>query len=467
MQRRSKYKFLLSANLILFALISFAQFEVQYSGMKKDLNAVYFVDERYGYAAGKDGALIKTSDGGRRWNNISLNTKSDLTGLCFCNVDTGYIIGEDGIFKKTEDGGYSWSDIPIAVEADLTAINFINDSIGFIVGHSIRGGVFFKTSDRGKTWSSLVINENCNREKGIYTPGIDCDDLYLFNMSFLNENEGLLGGFSYSYRTGKHPFVCKTTDGGRSFQNVSPKSGDDDWNYGSEIISLNYITSHDASAILNSGRGKSFMYLSDYKVESFEIAKSKSYYDYQELYFSSCFVNRMIGYFTCLVEGKSQIIKTIDLGESYMFLNPPTENSLYGVFFVNEKNGYFVGQNGTILHLIDKNNVILDKNYYDDFYDPPFSIASPNNNTTQTKIHIYNVNTNNKENLDFVLYDKFGAKIDVKKKKVRYYSDEIIMKVKTDELALGTYFYIVKNKEQTLVNGKLNIGSIAQLSSPE
>ncbi|OQX72313.1 MAG: hypothetical protein B6D61_14120 [Bacteroidetes bacterium 4484_249] len=419
MQRRSKYKFLLSANLILFALISFAQFEVQYSGMKKDLNAVYFVDERYGYAAGKDGALIKTSDGGRRWNNISLNTKSDLTGLCFCNVDTGYIIGEDGIFKKTEDGGYSWSDIPIAVEADLTAINFINDSIGFIVGHSIRGGVFFKTSDRGKTWSSLVINENCNREKGIYT------------------------------------------------QNVSPKSGDDDWNYGSEIISLNYITSHDASAILNSGRGKSFMYLSDYKVESFEIAKSKSYYDYQELYFSSCFVNRMIGYFTCLVEGKSQIIKTIDLGESYMFLNPPTENSLYGVFFVNEKNGYFVGQNGTILHLIDKNNVIFDKNYYDDFYDPPFSIASPNNNTTQTKIHIYNVNTNNKENLDFVLYDKFGAKIDVKKKKVRYYSDEIIMKVKTDELALGTYFYIVKNKEQTLVNGKLNIGSIAQLSSPE
>ena len=464
MQGLSKYKLLLSANLILLALISFAQFEVQYSGTKKDLNAVYFVDEGYGYVVGKDGALIKTRDGGRRWNNISLNTKSDLNGLCFCNADTGYIIGENSIFMKTEDGGYSWNDILISVEADLTAIKFINDSIGFVIGHSIDGGVVLKTSDRGETWSTNVINENCNREKGDYIPGIDCDDLYLFNMSFLNENEGLLGGFSYNYRTGKHPFICKTTDGGLSFQNVSPQSGEDDWNFGSEIVSLNYMTSHDASAILNSGRGRSFMYLSDYKVESFKASKKDSYYDYQELYFSSCFVNRLIGYFTCLVEGESQIIKTTDLGESYMFLNPPTENSLYGVFFTNEKNGYFVGQNGTILHLTDKNNVILD-NYYDDFFDPPFSIASPNDRTTRTQIHVYNIEVEDKDDIDVVLYDKYGSEIYVKRTRVRIYSDEVRMKIKTDELALGIYFYSILHNEQTLVNGKLYVGSFAHLST--
>jgi len=463
----SIYKLFFSFILILLALLSFAQFDVQYSGTNKDLNAVYFVDERYGYAAGTDGAILKTRNEGRQWTNISLKTKDNISGIYFHNQDTGFIIGENSLFKKTLDGGHIWIDVKVPIEVDYTDIKFISDSLGYIIGHSIEGGVFLKTSDCGESWTAEIINENCNREKGDYIPGIDCDDLYLFNMSFLNENEGLLGGFSYNYRTGKHPFICKTTDGGLSFQNVSPQSGEDDWNFGSEIVSLNYITSHDASAILNSGRGKSFLYLSDYKVESFKASKDKSYYDYQELYFCSCFVNRLIGYFTCLVEGESQIIKTTDLGESYMFLNPPTENSLYGICFTNERNGYFVGQNGTILHLTDKNNVVFENDYYDDFFDPPFSIASPNNRTTRTQIYIYNIEVENKNNIDIILCDKYGSEIDVKRKRVRIYSDEVRMKIKTDELALGMYFYTIKYNEQTLVNGKLNIGSFAHLSSSE
>ncbi len=461
------YKHLTSIliSLLLFNEMSLGQFDLMQSGTNNDLNAVYFLDAKNGYAVGDSGTLVMTSDGGRHWEKLETETKERLLGVNFINPDTGFIIGENGVLEKTLNGGISWDKIQIPVQADLTAITFINKTTGFIIGHSIDGGVFVKTSDKGTTWSCKLINENCNNMKSNYTPGVDCDDLYLMNLSFLNDKEGLIGGYGFNYKTGKHPFVCKTSDGGNSFTNISPQTPNDEWNYSNEVISVNYMTTHDAYVIVNSGRGQSYLYISDYKIKNFKQDQHKNYYNHQELYSGSYFIDRYSGYFTSLVDGVAQVIKTIDLGESYMYLTPPTNNFLMSVWFTNNQNGYFVGQNGTIIHLFDENNVSYSdlKSGDPNLIDPPYTMAVPKNRTTVTQIFVYNVLVKNKEDLGIELYDRYGKNISIRKSRIKLYSDEVRIKIRTKDLTLGIYFYSVKRNDKTLVNGKLNIGSLAQL----
>jgi len=235
---------------------------------------------------------------------------------------------------------------------------------------------------------------------------------------------------------------------------------------GGEIISVEYLTPHDAYAVLNTGMGKSFLFLSDYRIKSFEQLDNKKLNNFQKLYFSSLFIDRYTGYFTCLIDGKSQIMKTIDLGESYMFLNPPTNNTLYGSCFTDNQNGYFVGQSGTILHLVDNNNSenTIDFDENESYIDPPFTVASPDSKSNWIQIYVYNIDVFRKKDLNLTLLNRDASEIKVKRAHIRIYSDEIRVEIKTESLTLGTYFYSIKQNDQTIVNGKINIGSLAQLS---
>ena len=313
------------------------------------------------------------------------------------------------------DGGENWVDITIPVMADLSSIKFINRTTGYVVGHGFDGGILLKTTDAGLTWNCKTITENCFKTNQM--TGFKCEDLNLLTMSFINESEGIIGGFSYNYKIGKRAFLCKTTDGGNTFTDISPDLGVDSWSNECEIVSLEYLTPHDAYAVLNTGRGKSFLFLSDYMIRSFEQLDNEKLHNYNELYFSSLFLDRYIGYFTCLIDGKSQIMKTIDLGESFMFLNPPTNNTLYGSCFTDNQNGYFVGQSGTILHLVDKNNSdnTFDFDENESLIDPPFTMASSDSRSNWMQIYVYNVDVLDKNDLNVKLFDRYGSEIEVKR----------------------------------------------------
>ena len=434
MKRHIKYFVFISVIIFLTAGNLFSQFKIQFSGTTNNLYAVFFADSNTGYAVGDDGVIVKTENSGGNWTVQQLDIDKNLSGVYFINPDTGIIVGEENVLYKTYDGGEKWCKISTPVYADYTAVQFVNDTVGFVTGHSNDGGIFMKTTDGGENWSYRIINEDCS---GKHTkPGLNCDDLYFLNLSFLNENRGIIGGFSYNFTTGKHPFICKTTDGGNTFINLSPQSITDNWHSGYEIAALSYITPHDAYAVKNSGRKSSFLYLSDYRVNSFNQMQSDYSHDYHELYFSSFFLDRFIGYFTCLIEGESQILKTIDLGESFLYLYPPTKNTLYSVYFTDPSNGFFVGQNGTILHLIDENNVIQAiSDTEESIIEPPFSIAVPNTRSTQMEIFVYNVKIDINSDLDIILYDSYSYEIYIKRSRVKIYSDELRMKIRTHELS--------------------------------
>jgi len=88
-----------------------------YIGLKKNLNAIYFLDNLTGFVVGHDVTIAKTLDGGVSWNILSEYNKSiakgigksvELNDIKFLNSNTGWTIGDDGKIFSTTDCGNTW-----------------------------------------------------------------------------------------------------------------------------------------------------------------------------------------------------------------------------------------------------------------------------------------------------------------------------------------------------------------------
>ncbi len=79
-------------------------------------NAIYFSDLQNGWAAGKNGKVIKTNDGGINWTivtNSGINPDYTSKAVFFLDANNGWISSADGngygIVQHTTNGGVSWT----------------------------------------------------------------------------------------------------------------------------------------------------------------------------------------------------------------------------------------------------------------------------------------------------------------------------------------------------------------------
>ena len=77
------------------------------------LTSIFFVDSANGWAAGHDGIVLRTRDGGLHWQKVYADPEDErpILDLWFHNLDQGYAVGAYGLFLTTEDGGESWEPI--------------------------------------------------------------------------------------------------------------------------------------------------------------------------------------------------------------------------------------------------------------------------------------------------------------------------------------------------------------------
>src|SRR5687768_17568319 len=73
-----------------------------------DYLAVYFVNNKVGFASREHSYLYKTTDGGETWQEIP-DISDAIYSFFFLNENTGYIAGKHGVVFKTIDGGKSWN----------------------------------------------------------------------------------------------------------------------------------------------------------------------------------------------------------------------------------------------------------------------------------------------------------------------------------------------------------------------
>ena len=130
------------------------------SGVISTLLDIDFVDPDHGWAVGREGTIITTSDGGETWHRQESGFNLTIRGVHFTDVRTGWAVGHLGLILHTTDGGQTWTvrGREAALYLDLIHVSFTSPSNGWIVTE--RGSFALKTADGGATWERQPLNSN-------------------------------------------------------------------------------------------------------------------------------------------------------------------------------------------------------------------------------------------------------------------------------------------------------------------
>ncbi len=168
-----------------------------------NLNAIHFVDADLGYVAGDHSTLLKTTNNGASWTDISPLGDDDFFDVYFIDEQTGFVTKYDTIMKTT-DGGSTWTCTQLRLHYYPKHLHFINDSTGYL-GNTY-GSYYFRTTNCGDSWDSVAIITN--HEK-----------FPLRAIKFLNENIGIASSEIYNISSSDH-LILRTDDGGETWSEV-------------------------------------------------------------------------------------------------------------------------------------------------------------------------------------------------------------------------------------------------------
>src|SRR4051812_9894023 len=129
-----------------------------------------------------------------------------LHAVQFIDAREGWAVGDDGVVWHTVTGGEAWERQPTGVRGSLRSLHFLSPLVGWVAGREEladggSAGILLYTKDGGQKWHRLLGNT---------MPGLN-------QVRFGDGQTGyLLGDGSDQFGSG----VCKTVDGGRSWQPV-------------------------------------------------------------------------------------------------------------------------------------------------------------------------------------------------------------------------------------------------------
>lgn len=311
-----KFKHLLLLGAFSMPQLLFAQWSRLTTGTTKDLKTVHFINNDLGFAAGKDGVLIKTSNGGTNWTIINTATTKEIKSVYFADANTGWLVGKDGLIKKTTDGGTTWTSQTSSIHEDFNDVHFINTTQGVIVG---KKGSILVTSDGGGTWS----NKSLSTGQG---SGSDDEGADIYKVQMLSNSK--------VFAAGKKGFFALSNNGGSTWTaQASGTSSDLEGMYFSSE-SNGYVCYKAGGVRKTNGSG------------TFTPVTAATSKDLSSIFFISDSKGWTIG-----EEGRIQY--TENSGNSWSAQNLSTITAdLNDVYFPSEDRGYIAAEDGIILKYI-------------------------------------------------------------------------------------------------------------------
>jgi photosystem II stability/assembly factor-like uncharacterized protein len=143
--------------------------------VRSTLSAVFFVDDKTGWAVGQWGVVLRTDDAGESWTLQRHDTSVDqpLFSVYFRDRLRGYAVGLWSLVITTVDGGKTWTQVklpppPGAKKADRNLLKIFANRMGTLFIAAEQGMIlksydgekwsYIKTGYKGSFWTGIVLN---------------------------------------------------------------------------------------------------------------------------------------------------------------------------------------------------------------------------------------------------------------------------------------------------------------------
>jgi photosystem II stability/assembly factor-like uncharacterized protein len=151
-----------------------------------------FVGPDTGWAVGESGAIIRTTNGGAKWQQVPTGIQTRQLAVDSYDGQTVISIGDTGRILRSSNAGITWGQVSSGRTTNLWNIQFVNSDLGWIVGSQATA---LKTTDGGQSW---------------ITQSTGISGITFWSVHFTNERIGYIacsGGI-----------ILKTTNGGNNWQ---------------------------------------------------------------------------------------------------------------------------------------------------------------------------------------------------------------------------------------------------------
>ncbi|MEP7146376.1 MAG: T9SS type A sorting domain-containing protein [bacterium] len=158
----------------------------QKTGVTYNINSIFFLNERNGYALSWEidfnppnffgTRILSTSNGGESWSNYLFpDTNLFLNTIYFRDSLNGYIGGTGGKIYYTTNAGNTWAlgviDSGLVLGFPVKEIKFINADNGFAVGGGFDiAGVIWNTTNGGVSWNTRIVGPEPLNDIHIFDP---------------------------------------------------------------------------------------------------------------------------------------------------------------------------------------------------------------------------------------------------------------------------------------------------------
>jgi hypothetical protein len=109
---------------------------------------VSFLDANNAMAAGVNGTILKTTNGGKTWTPQTSGTTNWLYDIAFTDSNTATVVGTSGLILKSTNGGKNWVFQKSGTTTDLYGVSFADARNGTAVGTL---GTILRTTRTGPT----------------------------------------------------------------------------------------------------------------------------------------------------------------------------------------------------------------------------------------------------------------------------------------------------------------------------
>ncbi|KAA0265110.1 MAG: T9SS C-terminal target domain-containing protein [Chlorobiota bacterium] len=195
-------KFFFSFVIVISTLLNAQWYRQEVPPGVNNISSVYFIDGRTGWATTFQGAILKTTNGGRNWAKLRDTSNISFNSIFFVDQNYGWVSGSNrygyGFINRTSDGGLTWTS-SLTTMFPFKKLKFTDRNTGWVTGGPVSRmtmGAINKTTDGGVTWQ-----ENPTDHDALYS-----------DIDMVNDRHG--------WMTGRYGTIHKTTNGGGIWKHV-------------------------------------------------------------------------------------------------------------------------------------------------------------------------------------------------------------------------------------------------------